>query len=67
MYKKMYLCMFNAGTDALEFLEAGDVEAAKKRLMDAQCEAEEIYISAEDDEENEEGNAMVILPSQIEE
>jgi len=45
MYKKMYLLLFNAITDVLELLEKGNVWDAKKILMNAQSEAEEIYIS----------------------
>ena len=69
MYKKMYLLLFNAMTDAEQLLKEGKVEEAVKKLMDAQCAAEEIYLSAEDeeDEETAEGNAMVIMPSQLEE
>ena len=69
MYKKMYLLVFNAMTDAQRLLAEGKVEEAVKKLMDAQCEAEEIYLSAEDEEDGEtaEGNAMVIMPSQLEE
>ena len=69
MYKKMYLLLFNAMTDAQQLMEEGKAEEALKRLRDAQCEAEEIYLSAEDEEdaETEEGNAMVIMPSQLEE
>ena len=58
MYQKMYHLMFNAATDALRLLEAGNIWDAKKTLMDAQCAAEEIYISAEEDAEN----AVRILP-----
>lgn len=53
MYQKMYLRMFNAATDALRLLDTGNVWDAKKTLMDAQCDAEEIYISAEEGEEND--------------
>lgn len=60
MYKKMYHLMFNAATDALRLLEEGNVWDAKKVLMDAQCEAEEIYISAEEDEED---NVRFLFPS----
>lgn len=51
LYKKMYLHLFNAVTDALRLLEAGNTWGAKKLLMDAQCETEEMYISHEDDKE----------------
>lgn len=61
MYQKMYHLMFNAATDALRLLEEGNVWDAKKVLMDAQCAAEEIYISAED------GDAVIHLPPPLEE
>ena len=69
MYKKMYLLLFNAMTDAEQLLKEGKAEEALKVLMDAQCAAEEIYLSAEDEEDGEtaEGSAMVIMPSQLEE
>ena len=46
MYQKMYTTLFNAITDALNMMEDQDYAAAKLRLMSAQREAEEIYISA---------------------
>ncbi len=52
MYKKMYFCLFNAITDALGVLEKGNIWDAKRLLMEAQCAAEEMYISAENDEES---------------
>ena len=52
MYKKMYFRLFNAITDVLEALEQGNIWDAKRLLMEAQCAAEEMYISAEDDEES---------------
>lgn len=51
MYKKMYLHLFNAITDVLGVLEKGNIWDAKRLLMEAQCAAEEMYISAETDEE----------------
>lgn len=47
MYKKMYLTLFNAITDALEHIDAGS--PAAKILIAAQQKAEEIYISQDDD------------------
>lgn len=47
MYKKMYLSLFNAITDALELID-NDSQAAKI-LIAAQQKTEEIYISQEDD------------------
>lgn len=52
MYKKMYYILFNAITDVLKLLETGNIWDAKKRLMDAQCETEEIYISWNGDEDD---------------
>lgn len=52
MYKKMYFHLFNAITDALGALEKGNIWDAKRLLMEAQCATEEMYISAEDDEES---------------
>lgn len=45
MHKKMYLILFNAITDVLKLLETGNVWDAKKVLIKAQQDAEEIYIS----------------------
>ncbi len=53
LYKKMYHRLFNVITDALRLLEAGNIWDAKKLLMDAQCETEEMYISYEDDKESD--------------
>ena len=47
MYKKMYLALFNAITDALEHIDADSLAA--KILIAAQQKTEEIYISQEDD------------------
>ena len=44
-FKKMYLTLFNAITDALAFLNRGDVLAAKQILITAQQETEEMYIN----------------------
>lgn len=51
MYKKMYFRLFNAITDVLEALEQGNIWDAKRLLKEAQCATEEMYISAENDEE----------------
>lgn len=45
MYKKMYLLLFNAITDALEETES---EKIKEILKQAQIDAEEICISSND-------------------
>ena len=44
-YKKMYCIMFNAATDAVRSIDAGEYELARRRLAAAQKRAEEIYIS----------------------
>ena len=44
-YKKMYLHLFNAATDAIRLLDKGDGNAAKEHLILAQQEAEEMFIS----------------------
>ncbi len=46
-YKKMYLLLFNAITDALEQMEQQNYGTAKDLLIAAQQQAEEIYITAE--------------------
>ena len=48
-YKKMYFHLFNAITDALRDMENGDSSAAGRRLILAQQETEEMYISADDE------------------
>ena len=47
MYRKMYTTLFNAVTDALELMEDRQFDAARRKLVAAQQEAEELYISAE--------------------
>ena len=51
-YKKAYLHLFNAVTDALVAMERHDYGPAEKILIQAQQTAEEMYISAEDAEES---------------
>lgn len=43
-YKKMYLCLFNAITDALRELEKHHFHAAKIILQTAQKNTEEMYV-----------------------
>ncbi len=43
-YKKMYLCLFNAITDALQELEKRNVSSARKILQEAQRHTEEMYM-----------------------
>lgn len=45
IYKKAYLKLFNAITDALEAIENGDSYKAIELLIRAQQDAEEIIIS----------------------
>lgn len=52
MYQKMYNVLFNAITEALRFLAAGDKEPAKWRLEEAQREAENIFIEWNEGEED---------------
>lgn len=42
-YKRMYVTLFNAVTDALELLEADDARQAEAALQRAQIRTEEIY------------------------
>ena len=48
-YKKMYLTLFNGITYALSQIKRMNFGRARDILMDAQKEAEEIYISGADD------------------
>ena len=43
-YKTLYHLMFNAATDAVRALEADDVEAARRILIEAQRHAEAQYL-----------------------
>ena len=47
-YKKMYMLLFNAMTDALEQMKAQNFGEARETLIAAQRAAEDIYIHAED-------------------
>ena len=53
-YKKMYLTLFNATEDAINTLEN-----VTQALIQAQRECEELYVSAEQDEEPESGGLTV--------
>ena len=48
-WKKMYIKMVAASEDALELLEQGQPFLAKKVLIEAEQECEEMYIQAEDE------------------
>lgn len=50
MYKKMYLKLFNAVTDALGLMEKGDPAGAAEVLKRAQQGAEEIYMEGNEGE-----------------
>ena len=54
-YKKMYLTMFNATEDAINTMEN-----VRQALIQAQRECEELYVSAEQDEESESGELTVL-------
>lgn len=47
-YKKMYLHLFNAVTDAIREIEYGTAEKALNRLKLAQEETEELYCACEE-------------------
>ena len=47
-YRKMYLLLFNAITDALEQLDAQNYGEARNTLIAAQQKAEEIYMESAD-------------------
>ena len=51
-YKKMYFGLFNAVSDAIAEIEEQNYGAAKKLLVKAQRNAEEQYLSGEDNETN---------------
>lgn len=44
-FEKMYFHLFNAVTDAIEHARAGRSEEVRDRLMKAQQECEEMYVS----------------------
>ena len=43
MYRKMYIRLFNAATDAIAHIEEQNFGIARELLMEAQRECEEIY------------------------
>jgi len=49
-WKKMYLRMVAASEDALEYLEQGQPFLAKKVLIEAENECEDMYVEAVKDE-----------------
>ena len=54
-YQKMYLTLFNATEDAINALEN-----VRQSLIQAQQDCEELYVSAEQDEESESGKLIVL-------
>ena len=56
-YKKLYLTLFNAATDALEDIQRAEslLSAAGARLRGAQSAAEELYIEETAKEEDADG------------
>ena len=54
-YKKMYLTLFNATEDAINTMEN-----VRQSLINAQRECEELYVSADQDEESESGGLTVL-------
>ena len=51
-YKRSYFILFNGITDTLAALDAGKLAEARTRLIRAQQEAEEAYISEDGGEKN---------------
>ena len=45
IYKKIYLNLFNAVTDAIRALDSNDYDKARQILVDAQRECEDAYIT----------------------
>lgn len=50
IYKRMYLRLFNAVTDAVAILEKADERKARERLILGQQEAERMFIEDESTE-----------------
>ena len=51
VYKKMYLALFNAVTDALAALDRRDPTLARQLLVEAQRAAEETFLNEAEDED----------------
>ena len=49
LYKKLYLKLFNAVTDAIALVEEGRPMTAKDMLISAQQDCEELYIRQEEE------------------
>ena len=50
-YGYLYHLMFNAATDAVEYIDKGETDLARLRLVLAQMKAEEDYITMAENEE----------------
>ena len=51
MYRKMYYTLFNAITDALEAMEQQNYGQARRLLIAAQQQSEEIFMDSDEDED----------------
>lgn len=49
-YEELYYIIFNAATDALDSMEHGDCDTAKRQLTAAQQKTEEIYMNTAEKE-----------------
>lgn len=49
MYRKMYMLLFNAVTDALLCMEQQNYGQTRRILMDAQQACEELYLDGEEE------------------
>ena len=49
IYRKMYSRLFNRVTDVIAVLETEGETEAKQRLIQAQLETEELYLSSEEE------------------
>lgn len=47
-YRRLYTYLFNQITDAIYDLDSGQVDTARRRLIMAQRQAEEMYIEPDD-------------------
>ncbi len=48
-YQKLYFHLFNAVTDALEAMDTMRLAAARRILVDAQRQTEELYMDSEEE------------------
>ena len=60
MWAKMYLHLSNDVVDALDLLEEGNVWDARDVLIKGLREAEEIFLSAENDSEDKDGEIKLL-------